>query len=134
MLKPLQVATTAFCSENHASLSSVYLVVYGLLKKHLVSLSDDPLRIKLFKETVTSQLKQRFNPDSENVAEHISVLASVIDPRYHHLKFLSNEQRILTYSKLEKLAEATQVDEDETHESDNEFEEPTTKKPKTKCY
>ena len=36
VLKPLQVATTAFCSENHGSLSSVYLVVYGLLKKHRV--------------------------------------------------------------------------------------------------
>ena len=131
VLKPLQVATTALCSKNHASLSSVYPVVYGLLKKHLVSLSDDPPTIKLFKETITSQLKQRFNPDSENVTEHIPVLASAIDSRYHYLKFLSNEQRTLTYSKLEKLAEATQVDEDETPESDNELEEPTTKKPKT---
>ena len=47
------------------------------------------------------------------------------------MKFLNNEQRTLTYSKLEKLAEATPVDEDETHESDNELEEPTTKKSKT---
>ena len=61
----------------------------------------------------------------------ILVLASAIDPRYHHLKFLSNDQCTLMYGKLEKLAEATQVDKDETHESDNEFEEPTTKKPKT---
>ena len=47
------------------------------------------------------------------------------------MKFLRNDQCTLTYGKLEKLAEATQVDKDETHESDNELEEPTTKKPKT---
>ena len=35
VLKPLQVATTALCEEHNVSVSLVYPVVYGLLKKHL---------------------------------------------------------------------------------------------------
>lgn len=51
VLKPLQVATTALCEEHNVSVSLVYPVVYGLLKKHLAPASDDRAAVKVFKKT-----------------------------------------------------------------------------------
>ena len=122
VLKPLQVATTALCEEHNVSVSLVYPVVYGLLKKHLAPASDDRPAVKVFKKTVASELKERFDPDSKEIAEDPPVLASSLDPRYHLLKFFSSEQRSATYSKLKELAvkidaEAhTVVNESETGE------------------
>ena len=104
VLKPLQVATTALCEEHNISVSLVYPVVHGLLKKHLAPLSGEHTAVKVFKENVASQLKQRFDPDSEEIAEDPPVLASALDPRYHQLKFFSSEQRSVIYSKLKELA------------------------------
>jgi len=104
VLKPLQVATTALCEEHNVSVSLVYPVVYGLLKKHLAPASDDRAAVKVFKKTVASELKEHFDPDSMEIAEDPPVLASSLDPRYHYLKFFSSEQHSATYSKLKELA------------------------------
>ena len=89
-------------------MSLVYPVVYGLLKKHLAPVPDDQPAMKVFKETVSHQLKLRFNPDSEQIVEDPPILTSGLDPRYHQLKFFSSEQRSVIYSKLKELA--VQVD------------------------
>ena len=129
VLKPLQVATTALCEEHNVSVSLVYPVVYGLLKKHLAPASDDRTAVKVFKKTVASELKRRFDPDSEEIAEDPPVLASALDPRYHQLKFFSSEQRSVTYNKLKDLA--VEVDaEAQTVEVEAETQESTAKRPR----
>ena len=87
VLKPLQVATTALCEEHNVSVSLLYPVVYGLLKKHLAPVPNDQPAVKVFKETVSHQLKQWFNPDSKQIVDDPPILASGLDPRYHQLKF-----------------------------------------------
>ena len=52
-LKPLQVATTAVCLDQNVSVSLIYPVVNGLLKKHLVIGSDELPVVKRFKELIT---------------------------------------------------------------------------------
>ena len=99
VLKPLQVATTTLCEEHNVSVSLVYPVVSPV--------SDDQPAVKLFKETVSQELKWCFDPDSEGIAEDPPVLASAIDPRYHQLKIFRSEQRSVAYSKLKELAEST---------------------------
>ena len=44
LLKPLQVATTALCESDIVSVSLVYPVIHGLLKKHLVMMIFKQLR------------------------------------------------------------------------------------------
>ena len=118
VLKPLPVATTALCEEHNVSVSLVYPVVYGLLKKHFPPVSDDRPAVKLFKETVSQELKRRFDPDSEGIVEDPPVLASAIDPRYHQLKFFSSELRSAIYSKLKELAVEVHAESDEARTVD----------------
>ena len=75
-LKPLQVATTALCLDQNVSVSLIYTVVNGLLKKHLVIGSDDLPVVKRFKELVAGELHHRFQFDPECVP----ILAAAVDP------------------------------------------------------
>ena len=126
-LRPLQVATTALCNENNVSISSIYPIVNGLLKKHLVISSDDNHAVKVFKEIVSTHLRKRFNPDSVNIAEEPAALATALDPRYHQIKFFSDEQRSFTHRKLCELASDVQSQK-ENEAGQLEVEEPHCKK------
>ena len=75
-LKPLQVATTALCLDQNVSVSLIYPVVNGLLKKHLVIGCDDLPVVKRFKELVAGELHRRFQFDPECVP----ILAAAVDP------------------------------------------------------
>ena len=88
VLKPLQVATTALSCEQNVSSSLVYPIIHGLIKCHLKPDTNDLPAIKRFKETVISQVKERFAFDPENIA----ILSAAVDPRYHGLEFLRSEQ------------------------------------------
>ena len=46
VLKPLQVATTALCEEKNISVSLVYPVINGLVRKHLVVKEEDLMVVK----------------------------------------------------------------------------------------
>jgi len=46
VLEPLQIATTALCETEIVSCSSIYPVINGLLKNHLVSGEDDLPTVK----------------------------------------------------------------------------------------
>ena len=87
-LKPLQVATTALCFDQNVSVSLIYPVVNGLLKKHLVIGSDDLPVVKRFKELIAGELHRRFQFDPECVP----IFTAAVDPRYKELKFISGEE------------------------------------------
>lgn len=99
-LKPLQVATTALCEAEIVSITLVYPVINGLLKKHLAAKPDDLAPIQAFKETVSQQIKCRFIPDSLEIVDIPPLLAAAVDPHYHQLKFVSERQRSLVYATL----------------------------------
>ena len=62
------MSSSAPCEEHNVSVTLVYPVLYGLLKKHLAPASDDCAAVKVFKKTVASELKQRFDPDSMEIS------------------------------------------------------------------
>lgn len=110
------------------SCSLIYPVVNGLLTKHLV-VTDD---VKQFKETVMQSITRRFDPFGISVAENISIYAASLDPRYHQLKFLSGNQRTLTYTKLEdQLQELAQPDDGMVLEDAEEEPVPQSKRKKS---
>ena len=82
-LKPLQVATTALCEADIVSITLVYPVINGLLKKYLPAKPDDLAPIKAFKETVSQQIKCRFIPDSLQIVDKPPLLTATVDPHYH---------------------------------------------------
>ena len=100
-LKPLQVVTTALCEAEIVSITLMYPVINGLLKKHLAAKPEDLAPIKAFKETVSQQIKCRLIPDSLEIAYKPPFLAAAVDPHYHQLKFVSERQRPLCSSQRE---------------------------------
>ena len=73
-LKSLQVATTALCLDLNVSVSQIYPVVNGLLKKHLVIGSDELPVVKRFKELITGELHRRFQQSVCQFWQQLSIL------------------------------------------------------------
>lgn len=86
-LKPLQVAITALCKAKIVTVSLIYAVINGLLKKHLVINDDDVPAVKQFKQTVMTEIERQFNPDGPDVVTKAGMFAAVLDPCYLQLKF-----------------------------------------------
>jgi len=74
------------------AMSLVYLVVNDLLRKHLTTTGGDVPTVKRFKQTIITEIKRRFNPDGSDIVTKVTILSSVLDPRYLQQKFL-NEDR-----------------------------------------
>ena len=108
---PLQVTTTALCEAEVVSITLVYPVINGLLKKHLSAKPDDLAPIKAFKEIVSQQIKCRFIPDSLEIVDKPPFLAAV-DPHYHQLKFVSERQQPLVYAALKEKVDEIATDQD----------------------
>ena len=67
VLKALQIATSALCEAEFASVSLVYLVIHGFLNKHLVSKSDNLPVVKAFKE----KYRKRFQQDLRQIVQRL---------------------------------------------------------------
>ena len=124
VLKPLQVATTALCEEQNISVSLVYPVINGLVRKHLVVKEEDLTAVKNFKETVQKELKHRFNHDNPDPTS-APVIAAALDPCYHQLKLLTSPQRLNVYEDLKERIKNILDTNAETP-----LEEPVPKRPK----
>ena len=123
-LKPLQVATTALCEAKKVSISLIYPVISGLIKKHLVVDDQDLPSVKLFKRTVVQEVKERFSPNSLSTATKAPVLAAALDPCYHQLKFLSDDQRSRTHMVLKEKVQKIYQDREKPQEQQNETNDP----------
>ena len=122
-LKPPQVATTALCEAKAVSISRVYPVINGLMKKHLVIADGDLHAVKVFKRTVVAEIQDCFKPESPDIADAAPVLAAALDPHYHQLKFLSAAQRSIAYTALKEKVKKlkmvqSQLEKEQTQQCD----------------
>ena len=109
VLKPLQVATTALCTDLNTSCSLIYPVVNALLTHHLKYKSGELPIVKQFKNVVATELTCRFPFDPSSVA----AIATALDPRYHHLKCFTFEQQQeveqIVEDKIEEIVQVMEV-------------------------
>ncbi|XP_061164341.1 E3 SUMO-protein ligase ZBED1-like [Saccostrea echinata] len=103
-LKDFAEVTTYMSTETHVSISQIYPIVCGLLRR-IDDFSGDmeSNNIHRVRETVKDELLRRYKPTSKDTAKSIAMVASFLDPRYKNLKFLSKDQRNITRSEIESL-------------------------------
>ena len=80
-------------SEKDVSLSEVYPIVCRLLRKKLKVLDSDGNDIRKAKELISDELEGRYQPSDIKTASSTLVMASLMDPRYKRVSFLSSAQR-----------------------------------------
>ena len=97
VLEPLGEATEYLATVRFPSLSVVEPLVTAICKKTLQITDDDSNVVCEFMSAVLNSLKQHFG---DNEQQQLSRLASVVDPRYKHLKFLPSAEREQAYSHL----------------------------------
>ena len=112
VFEPLQIATTAFCETEIVSCSLIYPVINGLLKNHLLVDENDLPAVKRFKEVVTLEIQNRFDVENATEEQSLAVSASILDPRYHQLKFLSDRIKTKAYSAYREIFASTIATED----------------------
>lgn len=64
---------------------------------------DDTALVRKVKETISHELTHRYKPYDVATAESSPVLASLLDPRYKRLHFLTPEQRSAAATVMESL-------------------------------
>lgn len=106
-LEPLAEATELLTKDNEPTLSQVYVVLEWLLGTLQMS-DDDSVAIKKLKKDMSTSLKTRFGltdlgtPKAESLTS-LAMTAMALDPRHKSLKFLSENQRKVVSSHVEKL-------------------------------
>ena len=109
VLEPLQIATTALCETQIVSCSLIYPVVNGLVKNHLLIGEDDLTVVKRFKEMVTQEIQNRFSVEKAVEEQSVAIFATILDPRYHQLKFLSDQMKAQAYSTFRETFTAAET-------------------------
>lgn len=118
MLKPFKHGTTYMCSDTSVSVSDVNPIMNGLLSSQLNSETDDSPLIARMKDALATELKRRSMPNTDEAAQSLPMLASLLDSRWKTLSFLPNSLRIKTEKALSVLMKSGQ--------SDSAFKETTT--------
>jgi hypothetical protein len=77
--------------------------VCGLLRKSLKVLDSDRNVIRKAKELISEELKGRYQLSDIKTASSTPVMASLMDPRYKRLSFLSSAQRKKVEESLDGL-------------------------------
>ena len=129
VLKDLTQVTTYMCTEKDVSCSQIYPIVCGLIRNTLnVNVNDTPL-IRKVKDTIASDLRRRYKPSEIETARTTPITASLLDPRYKRLPFLTSEQRKTAESHLESLLEDMPLKPRLLNE--NHTNPPASKRPRT---
>lgn len=124
LLKPLQVATTVFCSDSHSPISIVRPIIYTLRDKHLHQSDDDDVMIKQIKKILRDELTTRFNLVYDcYIGVDTRQVASFLDPRYKDLLTESAEARIdiRKFVREQLIAEPIEEQEDNSQETAMDF-------------
>ncbi|KAK0134198.1 Zinc finger BED domain-containing protein 1 [Merluccius polli] len=116
VLESLKTATTTLRSEEYISLSMVFPITMRLLDRYLVISADDSTVVSDFKKTVATSLRKRMEPDNTERAGRAALLASALDPRHKHLRFLPLDVQAAVKQQLvihyDGLAATVHVGED----------------------
>lgn len=102
VLEDLTKVTTYMCAELDVSSSQIFPIVCGLIRTLSMDTDTDSALIVRVKDTIVTQLKKRFQPTSTDAAKSVPVMASLLDPRFKRLPFLTKEQRETAHSELEE--------------------------------
>ena len=95
LLRTLTSATEVLCIEEFPSISGIYPLVFGLLKKQLCQNDTDSNVLNQVKTWISDGLKTRLLGTN-----YLQSVASVLDPRYKRLKFLNAErEQVYNYTK-----------------------------------
>ncbi|KAK0133125.1 Zinc finger BED domain-containing protein 1 [Merluccius polli] len=112
VLGALKCATTIMSAEKEVSISNTYPITFSLINSHLLRKEGDSSRLVEFKSKVRASLDERMKVQSPDLVSSPALIASMLDPRYKHLGFLTSEKRLLANAKLLELAAAVPFDED----------------------
>ena len=108
VLHPLPVATAYFSAEYNVSVSTLYLVLHGLLKSLQCS-DDELLSIQACKTTIEQEIKRRWKLGSltsiatGDILKDAPLMACIIDARFKECKFLGPEKHIQVKGVLSGL-------------------------------
>ncbi|WAR07067.1 SON-like protein [Mya arenaria] len=83
----------------------VYPVVCGLTCKRLLPSASDSTTVSKVKAIISSELSRRFWPTAAETASSLPIMASLLDPRYKRLPFLTPQLRLAAESALESCVE-----------------------------
>ncbi|XP_025204441.1 zinc finger BED domain-containing protein 1-like [Melanaphis sacchari] len=111
LLKPLQVVTTVFCGETHSPGSMVRPLISKVIEKHLKINTYDSEVVVSFKQTVVSQLIERFKLNNLTNIISSRQVASFLDPRYKDLEHEEIEVRENIRCKVQNLLVETNTSE-----------------------
>ena len=125
ILHPLEIGTTYLCSEATSSLSSVFPVLFGIIKNLEVE-ENDSTCIRRFKISIDNQIRSKWHLDNIDSSD-IRLLAAAQDPRHKALKFLSAEKSSEVKAELRDQIQQLQIDNG-TLNSNSESQPPTKKK------
>ncbi|KAJ4924410.1 hypothetical protein JOQ06_000650 [Pogonophryne albipinna] len=104
----LKCATTALCSETHVCISLEQPVTNSLLTRHLMSIPGESRVVGEFKEAVATSLRKRIIPESDdtsaaNAGKKPVYIASTLDPRHKHLRFVAQTLRSEIVKNLSEM-------------------------------
>lgn len=101
ILEPLAQATEMLSTDGYPSLSVMQPLLASLLKKQLKSTDQDAKLVVDMKQAISEKLHRRF---SSELQHKFMLLATVLDPRFKMLKFLSTADRNNVYAELSTVA------------------------------
>ena len=117
ILELFNIATNFFSFEENVSLSAVFPILHGILDQ-LATTEHSELSqstaIKQFRETVSSNIVERFNLKELHNA-HPMLLTAILDPRFKSLtisRYTDREQLQLKQSVIELMEMYKEFEED----------------------
>ena len=93
VLKPLEVATALLSSEAAPPASSVYPMLWGLVNVHLTPKEEDLSTIHDVKETLSKEIKKRFEKTALTTSTNALITATVLDPQFKQMNGFANDFR-----------------------------------------
>ena len=95
ILQPLKTATVALCEESNPTLSIIIPLKHQLLSSIMKVKDDDSELVKQVKTVIFTDLSPRY----EHIKQQLT-LATVLDPRFKLLPFLSEEAKLNVFHEL----------------------------------
>ena len=130
VLKPFDVATTFFSYEEGTTISCILPILHGVVQS-LSFTADDSTSIRTFKDTVSKDIKRRWELDSYT-SDNILLLSSMLDPRFKDLTFVPSNEKEALKDEIVKRLEKIKEDQDKNHGEESSDEEIQSKTKKQK--
>ncbi|XP_014437169.1 calcyclin-binding protein isoform X2 [Pelodiscus sinensis] len=112
VLSTLKCATTVMSAEQSALISNIYPICNSLLQTHLKSeASAENATVTAFKSAVSCSLERHMTPSDPEITGKPALIASLLDPRHKHLRFLSPVVQVAAKAKLLELASRLEIEE-----------------------